>query len=113
MTTRPLSRISSTLSPSCTGMRTAGSSASGIGGGGGGSGKLSTLSCAAAPSAAHTRRTAAAARMRHLPALAGLHERQRFEQFVERAVAAGQDDVGAREFREHHLAREEMLEAQA
>jgi hypothetical protein len=42
-----------------------------------------------------------------------VHQPQRLEQFVERAVAARQRDVGAREFREHHLAREEMLEAQA
>ena len=50
---------------------------------------------------------------RHAAALAGLHQRQRLDQLVERAVAAGQHDERGRSLHEHHLAREEMLEAQA
>src|SRR3990167_3144473 len=48
---------------------------------------------------------------RHLARLAGLHQCERLEQLVERAEAAGQDDERGGELREHHLAREEMLEA--
>ena len=179
MTTRPPSRISSTLSSFCTGMRhrAARRWTFGIGGGGGGSGSGSSWAVAsgrrpratststmpedhrssaalrrillevqAAPRAPRAkarsrasrrtrrsrrprpaaRRTPAAGRVvrvdhafadealahpveqpaperlvhqddRHLPRLAGLHQRQRLEQLVERAEAAGQHDVGGRE----------------
>src|SRR5688572_1262935 len=50
---------------------------------------------------------------RHLARLARLHQRERLEQLIERAVAAGQHDVGGRHFREHHFAGEEVAKAQA
>jgi hypothetical protein len=50
---------------------------------------------------------------RHLARLAGLHQRERLEELVQGAEAARQHDVGGGELREHHLAREEVLEAQA
>ena len=44
--------------------------------------------------------------------LAGLHQRQAFKQFVQRAEAAGHDDVSVGVFDEHHLAREKVAEFQ-
>src|SRR5687767_1054226 len=50
---------------------------------------------------------------RHLSRLAGLHQRQRLEQLVEGAVAAGQHDVRGGHLGEHDLASEEVAKAQA
>ena len=48
----------------------------------------------------------------HARALAGLDQGQRFQDFIERAEAAGHDHVGLGVFHEHHLAREEVLEGE-
>ena len=45
--------------------------------------------------------------------LAALDQRRRFEQLVQRAQAAGHDDVGARVLHQHHFADEEILELDA
>src|SRR2546423_4513858 len=63
ITTRPPWRISSTLSASCTGMRTAGSSGPSSGGGGGGSASGSSFACAMALAAAHVNMNTAIGRM--------------------------------------------------
>jgi hypothetical protein len=42
--------------------------------------------------------------------LAGLHQRQRLEQLVEGAEAAGEDDEGLGVLDEHRLAHEEVME---
>ena len=47
---------------------------------------------------------------REVADLAGLAQRRRLEQLVERAEAAGEDDERARVAHEHHLAREEVVE---
>ena len=44
--------------------------------------------------------------------LAGLDERQRLEQLVERAEPAGKDDEALRVLHEHRLAHEEVAEVQ-
>src|SRR5688572_16897313 len=189
MTTRPPWRTSSTLSASCTGMRTTGSPSAGMGGGGGGSGSGSSLGgrlcawasenersaatstpritsilleveqhlalgrrgCEAAllieredridhllrlvvdlhqveivrvdhalggQALAHPRHQPAPIRLvheddRHLAGLAGLHERERFEELVQRAVATRQNDERGGDLREHRLARKEVAKAQA
>ena len=48
---------------------------------------------------------------REVPDLAGLAQRRGLEQLVERAEPAGEDDERARVADEHHLAREEVVEA--
>src|ERR1043166_2054721 len=50
---------------------------------------------------------------RYFADLAGLHQGQRFHQYVESAEAAGHHDIGAGEFYEHYLAREKMPEGLA
>src|SRR5689334_9321172 len=50
---------------------------------------------------------------RHLARLSGLHERQRFHDFIERAEAARQYDVSRSELNEHYFAREEVVEVLA
>ena len=49
---------------------------------------------------------------RNLAALAGLNQYENFRQLVQRAEAAGHDDVGIGVFDEHHLAREKVAEFQ-
>ena len=43
---------------------------------------------------------------------AGLHQRQAFKQFVQRAEAAGHHHIGVGVFDEHHLAREKVAKFQ-
>src|ERR1044071_4096130 len=47
-----------------------------------------------------------------VPNLSRLYERERLEEFVERAVAAGEDDEGVAVLDEHGLAHEEVFEGQ-